>query len=375
MAENTSAYVSGAATGAATGFMVGGPAGAAVGAGVGAVGAHQGIKAAKEQEKKQKAALEAAKKLTTTSTQDTSSTQSSEYGSSQSTQTQFTQAGKTERELQQASIANFKAQQGLVNQAEAEIRQRQGLQAGAQETLGGVLGGEAFALTGSEQARINALREANIAAGSSAVDRMLDERLGALQADAARRGIRGQAASQLQTGALNVAAESLDRQTLEANRIASEQALSMPGQRVGIQAQTAGNFATFADAARQQAIQNRQLLQDPIALQQLRDERLKGGVTHNISAGTNKATQTGSTNASATGQGAAGILQAMAGTPGPGASGFAGAMGAIGAAGQAAGGLAQARSAFNQSEPSSPTTRLQPTSPTPAQQDQLARNA
>lgn len=343
----SSPEVSGAVTGAAVGFAVGGPVGAAVGAGVGIAGAAAGKTAAKEQDKRYQAAIDAAKNLTTTSSTDTTSSDKSSNTSSNTSQTTFAAAGKTEKELLDASVSNFKAQQTLVGDAEAQIKANQALENQAQGTVGSVLGGGAFALSRDEQNRINALRGANIDAGTMSVNKMLDDRLANLQADAARRGIRGQAVSQLQTGALAVGAESLDRNTLEANRIAAEQAISMPGQRVGIQAQTAGQFADFADAARQQAIQNRADLQDPVALQQLRDERLRGGVTSETGSSTSTQDQTSSTKGSATGEGAAAILAAQAGSPGQQASGFAGALGTLGAVGQAAGGLAQAKGALS----------------------------
>ena len=202
--------------------------------------------------------------------------------------TKFDPKSKRESELQQASIDAFNKQRELVASQQEGIRGRAELQTGARDTLGGILGGQAFDLTAGEQARIDNLRGADIAASRGAVDEMLNERLAQLNADAASRGVRGQAFSQLQGSALGASARELNMATQQANVRAAEQAISMPGQRVGVQAQTGGQFAGFADALQQQAIQNQGLLQDPIAMQNLRDERLRAGTTTNTQTGTNR---------------------------------------------------------------------------------------
>lgn len=338
------------AKGAIVGGLVGGPAGAVVGAGI----ANQfgdelskldpfkaGADAAREGQAANKAAVEEAKGLT--STVETTGSESTTGGttSNQTSQTTFAPRSHEEQQLLDASIANFQKQQGLVSDFEGRIGARQGVQDQAQTGLGQILGGQAFNLTSDEEARINRLRQSGIDVGSNAVNSVLNERLGELQADAARRGIRGQAVSQLQTGVLGEAAKSLERTTLEANRIAAQQAIDLPGARAGVQAQTAGQFANFADVAAQQAIQNRQSLQDPVALQQLLDERLRGGTT-TTSGGTTTDQTTSSTGTRVgTGEGAAGVLAATVGTPTPGAGGLATGLGAIGALGQLAGGAGQ----------------------------------
>lgn len=268
-------------------------------------------KAAKEQQDKIDAAFEEAKKTQVTTSE---SGLSEKTGTTSGTQqTTFDSRGKTEQELLDASIANYGKQQDLVALQEEGITARSGVQESARGSLQSIMGGQAFELSPGEQARIDRLRQAGIDVGSNAVNAMLTERLGEVSADAARRGLRGQAFTQLQGDALGEAAKSLERQTLEANRIAAEQAISMPGQRVGIQAGTAGQFADFSDQLQQQAIQNRQSLQDPIALQQLRDERLKGGKTTTSGTTSDKTTSSGTS--VQTGAGANEILAAGAMQP------------------------------------------------------------
>lgn len=257
---------------------------------------------------------------------------------SQTSGTTFAPATKAEQELRDASIANFQKQQGLVNQFEQDITGRLGTQTAARGGLESILGGQAFELTPGEQERINALRSADIAASSNAVNELLDQRLAETQADAARRGIRGQAFTQLQGDAAREAARTLERATLEANRTAASNALALPGQRAGIQASTAGQFADFASAAQQQAIANRQQLQDPVALQQLLEERLRGGTTTSTQT-TDQTTSTADKRVG-TGEGAANILAAGVGLPGEKSAKIGGALEALGAGAKVIGAIA-----------------------------------
>lgn len=261
----------------------------------------QGAKeAAREQQARIEDVLEEAKKTQTSKEQTRDLTSTS--------QTTFAPATAQEKALQEASIKQFQQAQNLAAQQEAAISGRQPLQTQARETLGGIQTGEAFALSPEEQARIDALTQASTARGDERINRLLNERLGQLQAQAAERGVRGQAFSQLQTGALETAAQEATAQQLAAEERAAQLGIQLPGQRVGIQAQTAGGLAEFSDQARQQAIENRLRLQDPTALSQLREERLRGGKTTQTQTGTLKDTQTG--------VGVGELLQAKAGATG-----------------------------------------------------------
>jgi hypothetical protein len=194
-------------------------------------------------------------------------------------QTKFDPVSDFENQLMLESRANFRKQQELATQQEQDIAKRAALQEQGRGVLGDIASGTAFDLSAGEQGRINAMRDASVDAGQSRINEFLNERLGTLQADAARRGLRGQAVSQLQGDVLGTAARELTQQQLAANQVAAQQAINMPAQRVGIQAGVGQGLADFQTQLQQQAIQNRQQLQDPVALQLQRDERLRGGRT------------------------------------------------------------------------------------------------
>lgn len=335
MAESSAAEVfSSPEAGAA--IVVGGPT-LAVTAAVDAVSGGNGLgslnpykvgkQAAEEDQARADAAFEKAKGLQTT-TEEKGSTESTTT-SNQTQTTTFAPRSAEEQALLDASIANFTQQGALVDDLEARIAGRDPTQDAARSTLASVLGGQAFDLTAGEEARINRLRDADISASRSAVDELLSQRLGETSADAARRGLRGQAFTQLQGDAIGTAARELNMATLDANRTAAANAIAMPGQRAGIQANTAAGFADFADAARQQAIQNREALQDPVALQQLLDERLRGGTT--TTSGTNATTGTSTGSGVTTGAGAANVLVAGLDKPSGTAGGLATTLEVLGA--------------------------------------------
>lgn len=245
-------------------------------------------------------------------------------------QTTFDPKSAQEQALLDSSVANFNQQQRLVGEQEAGIAGRQGLQQQGRDVLGGIASGEAFGVTGQEQSRIDALRDAELAQGRSGVDSILNERLGQLSADAARRGVRGQAFSQLQTDVVGEAAQSFERQQLEANRLAAQRANEAVGQRTGLQANVGAGLSEFADQARQQAITNRQSLQDPAALKAMREERLASGTTKTTGQDTSRTT--GTTTSRTEGQGAMEAARIKAGgIPSAGQQDFANVLGAASA--------------------------------------------
>jgi hypothetical protein len=189
----------------------------------------------------------------------------------------FAPASQQELELQQQSLENFNRQLELLREQEAGQESAQALQAQARGQAGEILGGGAFALTPQEQERIQAVRQATVAQGEADINRLLDERLKQLTAGAAERGVRGQALSQLETGALQSAAEEQGRLARQANITAAEQALQIPQQRISAQQPLLAQGLSFGDQLRQQAIINRQAAQNPFLLQMLNRERLFGG--------------------------------------------------------------------------------------------------
>lgn len=270
----------------------------------------------------------------------------------QVSKTTFDPKSTVEKRLERDQLSAYAQQKKLVADQEKDILAREGLQNDSRDRLSSVLSGDAFELSGSEDARINRLRDANIGASSDAVNLLLNERLAEVEADAAARGVRGQAFSQLQGDAIGEAARNLNTATLDANRIAGQQAIDMPGQRVGIQASTANTNSAFADSLQQQAIENNNMLQDPTLKKQLQDERLAGGTnttsgTSNTSGssstiGSTKSKNTNATNSntSSTGQqeiDPTQLLAAKAGSPGGKTATIVGNQNAVGTAGEVVG--------------------------------------
>ena len=303
------------------------PLGAALPAVVGGIESGDpfgGAAIGREQDERFAAALEEAKKAEVVNATKSKQNEVRDLTTTQSgtSQTTFDPRSGAEQGLLDASISNFAQQQALAGQQEASIAGLGALQESGQNVLSGIASGQQFALTPEEQQRIDASRQANIDASSGAVNELLNQRLAIAQADAARRGLRGQAAQELQGQVLGEGARSLERSTLDANRIAADQPLALPGQRVGIQAGVGQGLSTIQQQAQQQAIDNRQLLQDPAALGRLQDERLKGGKTATSSTQnqTGSINTSGTSNSTQTGGAVGGILQDRANAPGEKAS-------------------------------------------------------
>jgi hypothetical protein len=269
--------------------------------------------------------LEVTRDMTQKGTVTDASTTTTELGAKSGTQTQ----------LEAASLANFQQQQALAKQLEDSIAGRAALQTSGRDVLSDVTSGQAFALSPEEQQRINALRQTEIDVGSNAINDLLGQRLGELQANLAQRGVRGQAASQLQADVMGEAARSLEQRILAANQAAAQQAIALPGQRVGVQAQVGQNLANFQDQARQQAIANRQQLQDPALLRALREDRLAEATKK--TSGTQ--TTDMSTSEVSKGEGAANAIATLMGGPSRQQEDIATAGGLIGAVGKGVGGI------------------------------------
>jgi hypothetical protein len=190
-------------------------------------------------------------------------------------------APKEQRQLQleQQSFDNYQQQNSLAQQQQIDAMDARGYSNTSRNTLEGIQSGEAFALTPEEQQRIDQQRNAAVAYGSNEINTFLNDRLNSLQADAATRGIRGQGYTQLQTGAVNNAANMLQQRVLAANQNAAQTALQMPGQRVATQGQVAGAGLDYAGMLQERAFQNRNVLQNPILLQQMQNERLNTATT------------------------------------------------------------------------------------------------
>lgn len=200
-------------------------------------------------------------------------------------QTTFAPASQTEAQLQEQSLQNYLQQVAMAGQYEQGIGSAQGLQDQSQQNIMALLNGSALQATPQEQANIQALRQGMIDQGSADVNRMLDERMKGLNASAADRGVRGQAQSQLQTGALRAGAEQMGNFTRQANNTAAQEMINAPYRRTQAQSPFMAQGMNFADQMRLQAQQNRMNAQNPYLLQLLNRERMMGGTTTNT--GTN----------------------------------------------------------------------------------------
>lgn len=192
---------------------------------------------------------------------------------------QIGEAGKEEQQLQSSALQNYFRNQELAKAYEDRLAGLGGLQQQAQDVYGNVLSGQAFQLTPQEQANIQASRDALVQQGTEGVNRLLDERLQQVVNSGAGRGLRGQALGALQGQVLKAGANSLTDIQNQANIQAAQAAQNMPLNRINALQGFAQQGLTYADMLRQNAIQNRQALQDPALLRVLQNERLQGAAT------------------------------------------------------------------------------------------------
>jgi len=271
-----------------------------------------GSKAAEKQRQK---TLDDLKEHEVKSKTDTSSVTDTTGTSSQVSRTTFDPKSALEESLLNGSLENLNKQTQLVEGLEAGIAGREGVQSGARGTLEDVLSGRAYETTDLERGRIDAVRRADLDIGTRQMGGFLDERLAQLQAEAAQRGVRGQAYSQLQGDVVGEAASSLENRILEANRQAAQSEIDMTGRRVSTQAGVAGSFADFKDIATQKAIENREGLRNPDELAAERDERLQGKTVSTDGTSTSRATTKGGSTTSQVGGGYSGAATQFAGMP------------------------------------------------------------
>lgn len=193
--------------------------------------------------------------------------------------TSFSQAGQKERNLQQQSLQNYMQQQNLQNQMEQGLGSADELQGAARSGVMDLLSGQSLQITPQEQANINALRDSLVQQGTTDVNRMLDDRLSKISQSAGSRGLRGQAVSELQGRQLQASAAQLGDFQRQANQIAAQETINSPYRRISAQAPFLQQGVSFADQLRNNAQQNRQILQNPAMLQALRGERMAASTT------------------------------------------------------------------------------------------------
>lgn len=175
--------------------------------------------------------------------------------------------------LQQDSFQNYLKQQALADQQEQGIAGAGALQGQARDYAGKVLDGSAFNLTPQQQAAIQGVRDATVTQGTANINNFVDDRLKQLQGDAAARGVRGQAYSDIQASGVNEGTRQLGSMINQANTTAAQQAMDNPYRQAQLQSSNANAYSSMQDNMRQQAISNRNQLQNPALMNTLQTER------------------------------------------------------------------------------------------------------
>lgn len=178
-----------------------------------------------------------------------------------------------ELDLQNQSMSNYLQQLAMANQQENAIGQGQGLQDTSRGTLQDVIGGEAFNINPEQQNQINAIRQASVDAGTGNVQDFVNKNLSDVSNSAGVRGLRGQAVSELQGRAIGEGARQIANLQGQANVTAAQQSLDVPFRQAQLQGGLANSNSNFMENLRNQAMQNRQQLQNPVLMQTLQNER------------------------------------------------------------------------------------------------------
>lgn len=176
---------------------------------------------------------------------------------------------KTPEQLAQERLSaeEFAKARQMAGQFEQSVDQFGGLSQAGQDQLMALLSGQGMMPTESELEQIQRLRDMRIQAGRVGIEQMLTPQLQELSSRLAQRGVRGQAATELQGRTLGAAGDALARLIAENDALQAQQQIAMPMQRAQMQAQL-GQFAAPLRAEMQQrAIQNRLAMQNPALLQ------------------------------------------------------------------------------------------------------------
>jgi hypothetical protein len=192
------------------------------------------------------------------------------------TQAKIAPAGAQEQQLQSQSLQNYMQANDLAKQYEQGIGGAQGLQDQARTAGGNILNGSAFQLTPQEQQSIQAQRDALVNAGQFDINTQQTKDIGNAQADAANRGLRGQAMGALQGQVYQASQEATGRLGMQANQLAAQAAQNIPMQRIQAQSGLISQGMSLADQLRQNALINRSNLQNPALMQALQNERIQG---------------------------------------------------------------------------------------------------
>lgn len=176
------------------------------------------------------------------------------------------------------SRRNYLYQQALQDRLEGQSGFRYGLENQAGGVYEDLMSGAAYEYTPTELNRARDFSNLQTQRTGNEVNRFLDERLAGISSDAAGRGLRGQAVTQLETGATTAAADLLQRRLLEQQMQEMNMLDQMSGRRIQGQAGAAGAMQNYGTGLQQQAISNRQIMQNPALLNMLREDRKMQGV-------------------------------------------------------------------------------------------------
>lgn len=195
-------------------------------------------------------------------------------GSRQTTSTSVPAPNYIETSLQEDALQNYLKQQNLINQQEASIKGGQNVQQGARGTLEDIFNGTAYDLNPAQMQQIENVRNANIAAGMGNVNEFIQNQLQGVNASAAERGVRGQALSELQGRAIGEGARQVANLTAQANQIAAQQSMDNPYRQAQLSGGLASQNSNFMEQLRQNAINNRNVMQNPALMQYYQSDRM-----------------------------------------------------------------------------------------------------
>lgn len=192
----------------------------------------------------------------------------------------------TQRAMEQQSYQQYLKQLQATNLQQQIAQEADPLRQAALQQQLQVISGEAFGGPSEQElGQINQLRSAMIGQGQDDIQKFLTENMRQTVSGAASRGLRGQALAELEGRVLETGNEQFGNLVQQANLVAAQNAISLPQQRMAMQNQAATGGLNYAQLLQQQALQNRNLTQNPYLLTQLQNERLqtasqKGNVTN-----------------------------------------------------------------------------------------------
>lgn len=199
--------------------------------------------------------------------------------------TEFADMSPEERALFDQSQLQYQEAVNAQNALDRRISQLGGLQGQATDAYGNIISGNAFQANPQEIQMLDQIRRQSLMQTEADLGRFMEQGLQRIDQSAGARGLRGQAVGALQGNLMQDAMRNYQSAANQAELLRSQAQLNLPYQRVAAQAPFLQQGFGYADALRQQALDNRMQLQNPLALQMLRQERMSEGVTTNMTPG------------------------------------------------------------------------------------------